>query len=431
MGYNESYDGDAALEAFKPLLRCFARDEILALEEHVPWPLDGVPFSFSDPEDLYGTFVGLRPGHRFVPEPRLVAREPVGVRVDPAEVCRRKGVPPPLQQLATWLSLKGPDGKREDGLFIPTFGWPCRLLSVLAWLVSGPEVFPARESGPPAYVDLLRVTARAGVIPGGHLDAMLQLSLRVVRDASLRLHDAIGEAGLADAVRLPSAADAHPPLIADAICGLSPVPGAPLGGWSVTREFRKGVSARRQYVWGWRPPAQRARALREEIGELLGVLGEEGNGRGPFHLAGPRRGLSDADLTLARGDTYTRICARWIGLVALASRLLLHHVYRVCLVYSDARPDGYRAHLRTGWADALRELAKLPADDFEGFAGALVERAGSPPEWPWYLERELEDVARRNGLDVLGRVWGITPDLTDSLDRAGAADPIVKQRVLS
>ena len=46
----------------------------------------------------------------------------------------------------------------------------------------------------------MRHTPRPGVIPGGNLDALLQLSLRVVRDAAGPLHDALSEAGLLQAV---------------------------------------------------------------------------------------------------------------------------------------------------------------------------------------------------------------------------------------
>ena len=429
--YRESYEDESVLEPFNPEIPTYGCAEIFALREYVPWPLAGVPFGFADPQDLYGTFIGPQPGHHFVAESRFAAPEPVGVRVDPAEVCRRKDAPAPLLQLLTWLSLERPDTAPEDALFVPTLVWPARLLSVLAWLGSGADVYPARTREPPAYVDLVRMGARAGVLPGGHVDALLQLSLRAVRDASVRLHDACREAGLVDAVRLPAVADGYPPLIADAIRGLSPVPGAPLAGWSVAREFRKGPSARRRYAWGWKAPLEQARALREDAAELLAVLEPVAKSRRVLQVPNGRRWQSEADMSIVRGAAYSEICGRWMGLVAVAARVLLHYVYRVSLVYSDARPDGYRAYLRVGWADALRELAKLPADDFAGFAGALVERAGIPPEWPWYLERELEDVARRNGLGVLARVWGITPKLEDTLDRAGVTNPRVKPRASS
>ena len=215
----------------------------------VPWPLAGLPFPFDDIMMMYGGTSALRrAGLR--PTAPAVALQPCGKRVDPNDVCTGKDAIPPLDALLSWLTMpvRVPDVD-EDQYAVPTFAWPTRLLSILAWLGRDCDTYRLRNGHGLGYVQSVRHIAPRGY--PRRFDALLQLSLRVVRDAAGPLHDALSEAGLLQAVGIVPRPGGPPRLLADAIAGLGPVPGAPLDGWSVLRELRKGASARRLYSWGW------------------------------------------------------------------------------------------------------------------------------------------------------------------------------------
>ena len=144
-----------------------------------------------------------------------------------------------------------------------------------------------------------------------------------------------------------------------------------------------------------------------------------------FVFRRPHRLRAYADQVGLWTETYLLACARWLRLVTLAARVLLHHVYLALLVYHGPPNLRYNAVYRTGWANALTTLAQLPADGFAGFASALADRAQLPPEVPWYLEREFEFSTARYARLTLQSVWGITPDIEDRLDSAGVVDPMI------
>ena len=251
MSYVETYEDGGPREPFELEIPGRSFGLLIGLRERVPWPLAGLPFPFDDIMMMYGGYLGVTPSPGYAPPPPAVALQPCGKRVDPNDVCTGKDAIPPLDALLAWLTMpvRMPDVDR-DQYAVPTFAWPTRLLSVLAWLGRDSETYRLRNRHGVGYVPSMRHIARPAVIPGGHLDALLQLSLRVVRDAAGPLHDALSEAGLLQAVGVVPRAGGPPRLLADAIAGLAPVPGAPLDGWSVSRELRKGASARRVVLVG-------------------------------------------------------------------------------------------------------------------------------------------------------------------------------------
>ena len=125
-------------------------------------------------------------------------------------------------------------------------------------------------------------------------------------------------------------------------------------------------------------------------------------------------------------ETYLLACARWLRLVTLAARVLLHNVYLALLVYQGPPNLRYNAVYRTGWADALTTLAKLPADRFTGFASALANRAQLPSEaYRGISSASSSTLTARYARSALGTVWGVTPDIEDRLDSAGVIDPYI------
>ena len=427
MPYAETYDDDGPREPFELKIPGRSQDDLLGLRARLPWPLAGVPFSFDDLLMMYGTYIGVRPTEKYDPVFTPVSLEPCGERADPNDVCVGKDAIPPLDAVLAWLttSIRRP-GSGEVVDAVPTFAWPTRLLSVLAWLARESNTYQLRSAAGLGYVQVMRHFPRPGIVPGGHLDALLQLSLRVVRDAAGPLHDALSEAGLLQSAGVVPKPGGPPRLLADAIAGLSPVPGAPLDGWSVSRELRKGESARRLYSWGWASRARCAHELQKLADELLAVVdpGAE-HKRSSLRFTGRHR-LRSADEQVAEWlETYLLVCARWLRLVTLATRVLLHHVYLALLVYHGPPDLRYNALYREHWADALPTLARLPADAFAGFASRLVERAQLPPATPWYLEREFEIQVATHGRSALEIVWGITRTTVDRMDRAGVVDPTV------
>ena len=390
--YIETFDDPGVRDLFEPMVPGRPLGPLIALRERIPWPLAGPPFPFDDLRTLSGVFIGSDPALNHVPRPVTTAVEPCGERVDPHAVCTGKDGVPALDALSAWLMLElPPDKSGKAQHVVPTFAWPTRLLSVLAWLVRESDTYRLRGERVPPDVAFVRHCVRVGVVPGGNLDALLQLSLRVVRDAAGPLHDALTEAGLlrptADVWKLRE----YPSLVADAITGLSPVPGAPLDGWSVRREIHKGASARRLYSWGWAGPSKCADELVSLADELLAAADPMAKPkRSSFEFGRPHRTRSGSEQVAEWMETYLLVCARWLRFVTVAARVLLHHVYRVTLVYQGLSTLRYGQLFRPGWADALPKLAQLPVDAFAGFAAALAERAQVPPVWPWKFERELE-----------------------------------------
>ena len=430
MPYVETYEDGGPREPFELEVPGRSMGPLIRLRKRVPWPLAGLPFPFDDIMMMYGAYLGVAPTPDYAPPAPAVALQPCGKRVDPNDVCTGKDAIPPLDALLAWLTMpvRVPDVE-EDQYAVPTFAWPTRLLSVLAWLGRDSETFRLRNGHGVGYVPSMRHIARPAVIPGGHLDALLQLSLRVVRDAAGPLHDALSEAGLLQAVGIVPRAGKPPRLLADAIAGLGPVPAAPLDGWSVLRELRKGASARRVYSWGWAPPAVCASELQRLADQLLAAVDPGVHDKNsPFVFHPAHRLRSHAEQVGVWTETYLLVCARWLRLVTLAARVLLHNVYLALLVYHGPPNLRYNAVYRMGWAHALTTLAQLPVDGFTGFATALANRAQLPPEVPWYLEREFEFLTARYARLALAIVWGVTPDIEDRLDNAGVLDPMIVVR---
>ena len=427
MRYVETYEDAGPREPFEFQVPGRSMAFLIGLRERVPWPLVGLPFPFDNIMTMYGAYLGVAPTPDYAPPAPAVALEPCGKRVDPNDVCTGKDAIPPLDALLSWLTMpvRVPEVE-EDQYAVPTFAWPTRLLSILAWLGRDCDTYRLGNGHGVGYVRNMRHVMRPAVIPGGNLDALLQLSLRVVRDAAGPLHDALSEAGLLEAVGIVPRPGGPPRLLVDAIAGLAPVPGAPLDGWSVLRELRKGASARRLYSWGWASPVVCAGELQRLADQLLAAVDPKVKGnRSVFAFAPAHRLRSPADQVEVWTETYLLVCARWLRLVTLAARVLLHHVYLALLVYQGPPGLRYNAVYRTGWADALTTLAQLPADGFTGFASALANRAQLPPEAPWYLEREFEFSTARYARPTLQTVWGITPDIEDRLDSAGVIDPFI------
>ena len=487
MSYVETYEDDGPREPFELEVPGRSMGPLIGLRKRVPWPLAGLPFPFDDIMMMYGAYLGVAPTPDYAPPAPAVALQPCRKRVDPNDVCTGKDAIPPLDALLAWLTMpvRVPDVDR-DQYAVPTFAWPTRLLSVLAWLGRDSETYRLRNGHGVGYVPGMRHIARPAVIPGGHLDALLQLSLRVVRDAAGPLHDALSEAGLLQAVGIvpragkpprllddaiaglgpvPGApldgwsvlrvvrdaagplhdalseagllqavgivprAGKPPRLLDDAIAGLGPVPGAPLDGWSVLRELRKGASARRVYSWGWAQPAVCASELQRLADQLLAAVDPALHDKhSPFAFHPAHRLRSHGEQVGVWTETYLLVCARWLRLVTLAARVLLHNVYLALLVYHGPPNLRYNAVYRMGWADALTTLAQLPVDGFTGFATALADRAQLPPEVPWFLEREFEHLTARYARLALAIVWGVTPDIEDRLDNAGVLDPMIVVR---
>ena len=226
MSYVETYEDDGPREPFELEVPGRSMGPLIGLRKRVPWPLAGLPFPFDDIMMMYGAYLGVAPTPDYAPPAPAVALQPCGKRVDPNDVCTGKDAIPPLDALLSWLTMpvRVPDVD-EDQYAVPTFAWPTRLLSVLAWLGRDSETYRLRNGHGVGYVPSMRHIARPAVIPGGNLDALLQLSLRVVRDAAGPLHDALSEAGLLQAVGIVPRAGKPPRLLADAIAGLAPVPG--------------------------------------------------------------------------------------------------------------------------------------------------------------------------------------------------------------
>ena len=224
----------------------------------------------------------------------------------------------------------------------------------------------------------------------------------------------------------PHPVDVPDSLVLDALAERDSAVHAFAAWQTYARELRKGASARRLYSWGWAPPVVCAGELQRLADQLLAAVDPALHDKNsPFVFHPAHRLRAHVEQVGVWTETYLLVCARWLRLVTLAARVLLHHVYLALLIYHGPPDLRYNALYRTGWADALSTLARLPADGFAGFASALADRAQLPPEVSWYLEREFEFVSARYARSALETVWGITPDIEDRLDSAGVVDPLI------
>ena len=160
MSYVETYEDDGPREPFELEVPGRSMGPLIGLRKRVPWPLAGLPFPFDDIMMMYGGYLGVTPSPGYAPPPPAVALQPCGKRVDPNDVCTGKDAIPPLDALLSWLTLpvRVPDVD-EDQYAVPTFAWPTRLLSVLAWLGRDSETYRLRNGHGVGYVPSMRHTS--------------------------------------------------------------------------------------------------------------------------------------------------------------------------------------------------------------------------------------------------------------------------------